>query len=166
MVGTLNLAVFFPLPKLQRCWLKSSQFCSRPCQILSDFFATLCTDACKFPFSFYKLQLRSVFFILKMNHFVYVVSRCRWHFPIESGSEAATYNRRVYELSCRHNTVSRYVGFLFLFNNIFNYKLSRVGKKVKIYLDITKLRWVCDETYLQDKGVPYPVLFTRLHFFI
>ena len=101
-----------------------------------------------------------------MNHFVYVVSRCRWHFPIESGSEAATYNRRVYELSCRHNTVSRYVGFLFLFKNIFNYKLSRVGKKVKIYLDITKLRWVCDETYLQDKGVPYHVLFTRLHFFI
>lgn len=40
---------------------------------LSDFFVTLCTDACKFTFSFYMLQLRQFFFILGMNHSVYVI---------------------------------------------------------------------------------------------
>lgn len=76
---------------------------------LSDFFVTLCTDACKFTFSFYMLQLRQFFFYLENESFCLCSMPKGLHFMSLGGATSPNKKRRMWVIG--HNTVSMHVGF-------------------------------------------------------
>lgn len=75
------------------------------------FFVTLCTDACKFTFSFYMLQLRQ-FFYLENESFCLCSMPKGLHFMSLWGATSPNKKRRMWVIG--HNTVSMRFGNLLL----------------------------------------------------